>query len=90
MDTTKKIIGPLTLRCLFSLAAGLFVVALFAALLSLYGQDQERLSTVTAQQSLMFPENEKMLDAVASQLARDGAALANIAPAAGDASPQKN
>lgn len=84
MDTTKKIIGPLTLRCVLSLFAGLVVVTLFAAMLSLYGQSQETVKTVALHQSLKFPENEKMLNDLASQLAREGAALSNIAPAAGD------
>ena len=84
----KKTWGSVILRSLGAVIVGIGVVSAFVVLLSLYGASTES-APVTATQSIKFPENEKMLDDAAAQLAREGAKLSNIEPAAGDKNIKK-
>ncbi|MBI3441461.1 MAG: hypothetical protein HY052_06630 [Proteobacteria bacterium] len=84
MAILNKVFNHLIFRCVGAVLLGAFVVTLFAALLSLYGESHENIPRVTISKTLRFPENEKMLSDVAAQLAREGAALSTIAPAAGE------
>lgn len=89
MAAIGKILNHLTLRCVYAVCIGVAVVTAFVALLSLYGADSALNvhgagpAVHAAVKSMAFPENEEMLDAVADQLAREGAALSGIEPAAG-------
>lgn len=98
MAAIGKILNHLTLRCIYAVCIGVAVVTAFVALLSLYGADPASNrhgadsalnvhgagpAVHAAVKSMAFPENEAMLDAVADQLAREGAALSGIEPAAG-------
>ena len=86
---TKRLWGRITLRSIGAIFVGTAVVAAFVMLLSFYGSSQDNVSVITAQ-SLKFPENEIMLDTLSTQLAREGAALSGIEPAAGDKAREKN
>lgn len=83
MSVVNKLFNRLTFRCLGAVGAGVFVAALFSALLSAHGGGQDHIAPVTTARTLAFPENEKMLKDVSAQLAREGEALSKIAPAAG-------
>lgn len=84
MSVANKIFNRLALRCLCAVFVGTLVVALFSALLSVYGGSHERITKATAQ-ALKFPENEQMLKDLSAQLARESETLSKIAPAAGEA-----
>ena len=84
----KKTWARVALRSIAAVVVGISVVSAFVVLLSLYGASTET-KPVTAVQSIKFPENEKMLDDTAAQLAREGAKLSNIEPAAGDKNIKK-
>jgi hypothetical protein len=79
----KKLWRQVILRSLGAVVVGWAVVSAFVALLSLYGFSPDAVPVIAATQSPKFPENEQMLDDTAAQLARDGAALSKIEPAAG-------
>ncbi len=94
MGIAGKIFNRLTLHCIYAVCIGVFVVAIFVALLSLYGVESAPESAVRmTAHPMIFPENEEMLNAASDQLAREGealrnhdaAALSEIEPAAGDA-----
>jgi len=80
------IFSRLVFRCICAVSLGVAVMAVFAALLIMYGEAQETYTQVTTARAIKFPENEKMLNDVANQLAREGEALSKVEPAAG----QKN
>ena len=86
MPIERKISALLILRSLAAVLAGVAIVAVFVALLSLYGEQQEQSTPVTAK-VMPFPENERMLKSMADQLAREGQALSTVEPAAGDKVP---
>jgi len=78
----KKLWRKTVLRGIGAFFFGWSVVTACVVLLSIYGVSPE-ITSVTATQSLPFPENEQMLNAAAAQLAREGAALSKVEPAAG-------
>jgi hypothetical protein len=78
----RLIVRKVTLRTLGALAAGLGIVYVFVTLLSLYGTSSDSLPLL-ASQPAKFPENEQALDDMAAELARQGAALSKVEPAAG-------
>lgn len=69
--------------CCGALGLGTGLVAVFIALLSLYGVSSADNDVPATIRSLTFPENAAALDSISAQLKRDGAALAGIEPAAG-------
>jgi hypothetical protein len=82
------LLSRMMFRCLASVAVGIFVVMSFSGLLSLYGEAAEQPIEVSTN-AMSFPENEKMLKALSVQLAREGARLAGIMPAAGNISAKR-
>ena len=95
MSANNKIWGSVILRSLGAILVGISFMAMFVALVSLYGAPQEDAIATTAQSlkflSLKFPENEEALDALSARLAHEGTMLSTIEPAAGDKPPvQKN
>lgn len=72
-----------------ALLFGTAIVSTFVALLSLYGisPSGEHMHHFTVTRGMKFPDNASSLDDMASQLAKDGAALSRIEPAAGDKKP---
>ena len=89
---SNKIWRSVILRSIGAMFIGIGIVSAFVVLLSLYGVSQENTPPVTAQSQksliLKFPENEQMLDDLSAQLAREGIALSNVEPAAGDKKPE--
>ncbi len=79
----KKRWMSLMLRSFGAVFLGWCVVSAFVVLLTLYGTSPDVVPVTTARSSLKFPENEQMLNAAAAQLARDGATLSKVEPAAG-------
>jgi hypothetical protein len=66
---------------------GAGIVLAFVTLLSHYGPlPDQSLPLAAARSSITFPESQKDLDALSAQLARKGAALSGIEPAAGEPS----
>ena len=85
----RNILKSAVLRGAVSMALGVAVMAGLVSLLAYYAEAPEHV-TKTAFHQLRFPENEKMLNEMAAELAREnGAALSDIAPAAGNAVPSK-
>ena len=87
-DMRKKIFNRVTtFYSLCAVLTGAALMAAFSILLSLYGEAQEPTVQVTTQAAIAFPENEKMLKETADKIAREGAALSTIEPAAGETQP---
>lgn len=83
MMPVKKILNSLMFRCIYAVSIGVMIAVAAIALLFVHGQTQE-LAPKTASKTWRFPENEKMLDDLSDQLAREGEAMSTIAPAAGE------
>lgn len=79
----SKLFNRLTFYSILAVMAGVGFVAAFSGLLSLYGASQETADRV-AVRSIKFPENEQMLKETSARLVREGAALSDIEPAAGN------
>lgn len=74
------------LSCAFAaLVTGLGVVVAFVGALSVYGSADDILHS-SRRPGMTFPENTAALQAATDQLARDGAALSRLEPAAGNKS----
>jgi hypothetical protein len=86
MTTGLKRLWHLAYRSFGAVLLGSAFVLFVALILANYGETQETASVVAAK-SIKFPDNEKMLAEQAAELARQGAALSSVEPAAGDKKP---
>lgn len=87
MPVKRKTWVGIILRSFGAVIIGVVAVVAFVSLLSLYGASQEPVVIRAAARPLAFPKNEQMLDALSERLAREGAALSGIEPAAGETAP---
>ncbi|MCE9506903.1 MAG: hypothetical protein K8R48_01110 [Alphaproteobacteria bacterium] len=83
MSLISSLFSRMTFKCLCSVFVGLVVVTMFSKILVLYGDAQDSVSEMTAQFTNSAPPNEKTLQNIARQLARESEQLSKIAPAAG-------
>jgi hypothetical protein len=80
---TKKRWRTVILRSMGAVFLAWAVVMAGVGLLSRYGVASEEAFLPHRAIAIRFPENEKMLNDVTASLARDGAALSKVEPAAG-------
>jgi hypothetical protein len=84
MTATKQSLWrKVILRGIGAVFLGTVTVIAFVSLLCLYGVTPETSRTLNAH-VLKFPANEQAMDDMTAQLAREGAALSKVEPAAGD------
>lgn len=85
MSTKKKTITKLVVKTTYSLVIVAGVLTLMLLILSFYNETGRTTNVEkTASQHIDFPENQDMLNSMSDKLAKEGASLSDIAPAAGD------
>jgi len=87
-EVRVTVIKKIVLRGIFAVVTGVAVIAAVIFFLFSYGASAPESAPQVSLKSLPFPENEKMLDALAATLAGEAADFSKIAPAAGNPPPK--
>lgn len=90
MENKKELNLSLFCKSLYSIFIGAGMVAVLSLTASFYNElhTDVGVDTQTAKY-IAFPENKEMLEDMSIKLAREGAYLSEIAPAAGDAEEEQ-